>query len=302
MLDFRIHTFLSVCRHLNYTRAAEELHITQPAVSQHIAYLEKLYDIRLFFHEGKKVHLTEAGELLLSTATTLKNDELFMVKQMHQTTPLQFPLIFGVTMTIGEFVIATPLAAYLKKHPDTDVKIVLANTSDLLERLRSGEIHFTLVEGYYDASAYDSITYSTEQFIPVCSASHHFAKEPRLLTDLLKERLLVREPGSGTRDILEKNLAVKNIHTSDFTHTVEVSSMHTIIQLLKQDCGISFLYRTAIEPELENGSLKELSLQDFHMTHDFTFLWNKGSIFADSYRKICVELKQKIRLPQEPDF
>lgn len=302
MLDFRIHTFLSVCRHLNYTRAAEELHITQPAVSQHIAYLEKLYDTHLFFHEGKKVHLTAAGELLLSTATTLKNDELFMVKQMHQTTPLQFPLIFGVTMTIGEFVIATPLAAYLKKHPDTDVKIVLANTSDLLERLRSGEIHFTLVEGYYDASAYDSITYSTERFIPVCSASHHFAKEPRLLTDLLKERLLVREPGSGTRDILEKNLAVKNIHTSDFTHTVEVSSMHTIIQLLKQDCGISFLYRTAIEPELENGSLKELSLQDFHMTHDFTFLWNKGSIFADSYRRICVELKQKIRLPQEPDF
>lgn len=292
MIDFRIHTFLAVCKYMNFTRAAEELHITQPAVSQHMRYLEQLYRVPLFLHEGKKVHLTPAGELLFSAATTLKNDEAFIIEQMQHASVHEFPLIFGVTMTIGEYVIASPLAAYLKKHPDIDVKIILGNTSELLSLLESGEIHFALVEGYYDTSRYDSLTYRTEAFVPVCANNHPFAKEPHSITDLLGERLLLREPGSGTRDILEKNLTVKNIQLENFAHTMEVSSMHTIIQLLKEDCGISFLYQTAIEKELSEHSLRRLQLLDFDMSHDFTFLWNKGSIFSESYRNICMELKK----------
>lgn len=292
MLDFRIHTFLSVCRHMNFTKAAEELHITQPAVSQHIHYLESLYGTQLFLHEGKKVKLSAAGKLLLKTACTLKNDECFMMKQMHEAKPGQLPLKFGVTMTIGEFVLAAPLAAYLKRHPNTDVKIVFANTAELLENLRAGEIHFALVEGYFESDGYDSLVYHTDDFIPVCAKDHAFLHAADSVPDLLGERLLVREPGSGTRDILEKNLAVKNIKIGDFAHTAEVGNMHTIIQLLKEDCGITFLYRTAVRSELASGSLKEIRLTDFHMKHDFTFIWSRGSIFAEEYRRICMDLTQ----------
>ena len=78
MLDFRVYTFLAVCEYMNYTRAAEALHITQPAVSQHIRYLENMYQVKLFLAEGKKIHLSPAGERLLHAATTLKNDEVFL--------------------------------------------------------------------------------------------------------------------------------------------------------------------------------------------------------------------------------
>ena len=82
MLDFRVYTFLAVCEYMNYTRAAEALHITQPAVSQHIRYLENMYQVKLFLAEGKRIHLSPAGERLLHAAITLKNDEVFLRKQM----------------------------------------------------------------------------------------------------------------------------------------------------------------------------------------------------------------------------
>ena len=82
MLDFRMETFLTVCQCMNFTRASEELHITQPAVSQHIRFLEKYYHTKLFHYEGKKLRLTNAGELLRNASLTMKHDELFLQNEM----------------------------------------------------------------------------------------------------------------------------------------------------------------------------------------------------------------------------
>lgn len=292
MLDFRIDTFLAVCRHMNYTKAAEELHITQPAVSQHIRFLENYYDAKLFTLEGKKIQLTSSGELLLLNAIALKNDEKLLIDRIKNNSVVEIPPVFGVTRTIGEYIISEPLSRYMHSHPDTQVKMVIDNTADLLQKLRLGEINFALVEGYFPADEYDYLTYSMEDFIAVCSQKYVFAKEPVQLCDLLSERLLVRESGSGTRDILEKNLTVKNMSVRDFKTIAEISSMHTIVQLVMRDCGISFMYRAAVERELNNGSLREIKLSDFHMRHEFTFIWNKGSIYSEDYKKICMELRQ----------
>lgn len=292
MLDFRIDTFLAVCRHMNYTKAAEELHITQPAVSQHIRFLENYYGAKLFTLEGKKIQLTSSGELLLLNAIALKNDEKLLIDRIKNNSVVEIPPVFGVTRTIGEYIISEPLSRYMHSHPDTQVRMVIDNTADLLQKLRLGEINFALVEGYFPADEYDYLTYSMEDFIAVCSQKHVFAKEPVRLCDLLSERLLVRESGSGTRDILEKNLTVKNMSVRDFKTIAEISSMHTIVQLVMRDCGISFMYRAAVERELNNGSLREIKLSDFHMRHEFTFIWNKGSIYSEDYKKICMELRQ----------
>lgn len=292
MLDFRIQTFLSVCRHMNFTHAAEELHITQPAVSQHIRFLEQLYGVSLFLREGKKIILTPAGEILQSTMTVLRNDECAMVERMRHCGAGKGVLRFGVTMTIGEYVITTPLAQYLKKHPEMDVHIQYGNTSALLHSLHEGKIDFALVEGYFQSEEYDWIVYRTERYIPVCASGHAFTKPVKTLRDLLPERLLVREEGSGTRDVLEKNLAVRNIRISDFSHIVEAENMHTIVSLLVQDCGVAFLYQAAVRQELEGGLLRQIPLVDFDMEHDFTFLWNKGSAFSVYYAKVCRELKE----------
>ena len=77
---------------------------------------------------------------------------------------------------------------------------------------------------------------------------------------------------------------------SDFKHYIEVENMHTIIGLLKKDCGISFVYKIAVAEELEQGILKEICLDDFKMKHDFDFIWEKGSIYSEKYAAICDEL------------
>ena len=113
------------------------------------------------------------------------------------------------------------------------------------------------------------------------------------MQELVKERLLVREPGSGTRNILEELLFARGMGIKDFLHYTEVENMHTIIGLLKRDCGISFMYKIAVADELKDGTLKEIRLSDFKMQHDFDFIWEKGSIYTEKYIGICEELLKK---------
>jgi DNA-binding transcriptional LysR family regulator len=109
--------------------------------------------------------------------------------------------------------------------------------------------------------------------------------------DLLSERIVIREKGSGTREILEKNLEARNLCVDDFRHVVEIGGMNAIKSLVESGCGITFLYEASVKKELEKGNLREIKLKDFHMVHDFEFIWNKGSVFSDNYREICNLLK-----------
>jgi DNA-binding transcriptional LysR family regulator len=290
MLDYRIYTFLAVCETMNFTRAAERAGITQPGVTQHIHYLEKYYGAKLFRLNGKKPELTSAGRLLYSAACTMQSDEKLLMKQMHLPEEKQQPVCMGATITIGEFVLAKMLAHYQKKDPGQIISISIANTSELLQKLKSGEIQFALVEGYFNKNNYGCRLFRTERFIPAVSASHRFAKKPVKLKDLLNERLLLREMGSGTREILERSLAAENYTLSDFPVKTVVNSIYTIIQLLKEDAGITFLYEAAVRREIEEGTIVKIPLKDFSVFHDFTFIWDKKSLFADTYRKICDEM------------
>lgn len=291
MLDFRMVTFLTVCKYMNFTHAAEALHLTQPAVSQHIRYLEEKYEAPLFYREKKKLSLTPAGELLLCTLETMQNDENTLKKRMQESLSRKKILTFGVTMTIGEYAILPSLAALIKNHPDTDFHIRYSNTQALLTCLQEGSIDFALVEGYFVEDKYETRIYKVDTYIAVASTLHKFQQPVHGLRDLTKERLLTREHGSGTRAILSKTLALKNMSVQDFSHIVEVENIHTIVSLLREDCGISFLYKSAVEEEILKGTLQQIPLADFQMTHDFSFIWNKGSVFSKEYEAVFQELK-----------
>ncbi len=290
MLDFRIDTFLCVCKEMNFTHAAEKLNITQPAVSQHIKFLEKEYNTSLFVQNGKKLYLTDQGKLLYKKMNQIKNDELKLKSSLEGHNSGSQSLSFGVTMTIGEYAISEPIGRFSKLYPDTNIEIHFGNTKELLSNLHEGIIDFALVEGYFPANTYKSLVFKTEEFIPVCASCHEFSRKPKKLTDLFNERLLVRELGSGTRNILERVLAVQNFSISDFEHYIQVENMHTINQLLLADCGISFLYKAAVEKELANKSIAKIPLQDFSVKHDFTFIWPKESIFSENIEKNCREI------------
>ena len=290
MLDFRTETFLTVCQTMNFTAAARQLNITQPAVSQHIHFLEEQYHTSLFLYQNIQLFLTRAGEILRRHLLTMKNDEKAVMEELKNNITGIETLSIGVTMTIGEYAIVDKLAGFLIQHPEINIHLHYGNTLQLLKLLNSGQISMAIVEGNYPKEYYSHKKYSTEDYIAVCAASHHFMTDhPYTMNDLVHERLLVREEGSGTRNILEQSLMTHGLHISDFIHYIEIENMHTIIGLLKRDCGISFLYKIAVEKELHSGILKEISLDDFKMQHDFDIIWEKHSVYSDKYLSICEE-------------
>lgn len=149
MLDFRMETFVTVCKYMNYTKAANALHITQPAVSQHMRHIEEEYGVKLFEFQGKKLFLTKDGRALLNMAVTWQHDDQALRRKFQENAAGQRHLIFGVTLTIGEYVIGDYLAGYMKKHPHTQIRLTIANTEGLLKKLDEGEIDFAVVEGYF---------------------------------------------------------------------------------------------------------------------------------------------------------
>ena len=291
MLDFRTETFLTVCQTMNFTAAAKQLNISQPAVSQHIHFLEEQYNTSLFIYKNKQLFLTRSGEILHKHLSTMKNDEKAIMEELKSNCYGLESLSIGVTMTIGEYAIVDKLANFLIQHPEINIHLHCGNTSQLLKLLDAGQISIAIVEGNYPKENYSHKKYSTEDYIAVCAASHNFiTNHHHTINDLVCERLLVREEGSGTRNILEQSLIARGLHISEFLHYTKVENMHTIIELLKKDCGISFLYKIAVENELQSGILKEISLDDFKMQHDFDIIWEKHSVYADKYLSICEEI------------
>lgn len=286
MLDFRVETFLTVCRLMNFTRAAEELNMTQPAVSHHIHYLEARYGVKLFEYQGKRISLTEPGKALLSAATSMKHDELHLKKVMEQAAGGGRRLVFGATMTIGEYVMPDALKRLMDAQPETSVKMVVADTLELLEKLDAGEIEFALVEGFFQKKEYDSLVYGKGDFALVASPDYKFSKQVSVIEDLMGERLFIREEGSGTRYVFERYLEGKNMRTADFSNLMEISNIGAIKSLAADGKGITFLYEAAVRRELEEKTLVKINLEDFKLSHDFTFIWRKGSIYPEYYRKM----------------
>lgn len=285
MLDFRMETFLAVCQCMNFTRASEQLNITQPAVSQHIRFLEKHYNTKLFRYEGKKLRLTGAGEILRNASLTMMHDEISMQSEMQKSEEAD-EIRFGATRTVGDTLMGGILENYLREYPDADIHMVVENTQELLQRLDDGRIDFALVEGFFKKSEYDYQKYSEENYIAVCSPDYQFRKKTDTIENLFHERLLLREEGSGTREVLERYLDSQNLSLADFERTMEAGSLHTIKELTKSGCGITFLYEVAVREELKAGTLIRIPLKDFQVTHEFTFIWRRGSIYADRYREI----------------
>lgn len=289
MIDNRIYTFLDVCRTLNYTRTAENLHITQPAVTQHIHYLEETYGVKLFELKGKKLFSTRQGELLRQMASALCVDEHQIREALKDSILEKETIRFGATLTVGEFVVPVVLPEYLKDFPDTDISVTVQNTERLLGMLESGEIEFAVIEGRFDKSAFAYHRISEESYIGVCGKKVYEKNRGRAdipMEELFKERLVIREKGSGTRGILEQFLKEHSQSVDKFDGTLEVSNMGAIRKLVMENCGISFLYKAVVEEELRAGRLFELSIEDFRIQREFNFVYLKNSIFSEKYDTI----------------
>lgn len=292
MLDFRHETFLALCKIRSYTKTAEALHLTQPAVTQHIKALEAYYGNRLFTYADKTLTLTEHGELLYKFASTVASDRDTLAEILRNKTLSAPPLRFGATLSIGQYIMPDILEQILLKNPDTPVSMLVENTHHLLEKLDQGEIQFALIEGLFDKSAYHTELFSIEPFVGICSEYSPLADQPVHLQELPQESLIVRERGSGTREIFEHLLQKYNLSITSFSRITEIGNMEVIKQLVKGGLGITFLYKAAARKELSQGSMKLLNITDVNDQHEFNFVFLRNSQHSSKYLEWFHEFRE----------
>ncbi len=283
MLDYRIYTFLTLCEKMNYTKTAEVLHITQPAVTQHIRWLEDQYRCRLFSYQGKVLRLTEKGAMLQNFAQQMVSNEIGVHAAMEQQENAEIHLRIGATKTIGDYILPVLLTDFLKQNPKYRLHLVVDNTERLLQELEHGSLDLVMLEGFFDKRCYDYTLYKKERFLGICNKDSHWKNKKITLWDIRHEPLILREKGSGTRDIFEEVLKEQNITLLSFDTIQEISNFQTIKKMVENDLGITFLYEPVVHKELENGSLCALELEGLEIYRELNYVYMQNGLFREVY-------------------
>lgn len=270
MLDYRMHTFLTLCRTMHYRLTAEALNMTQPAVTQHIQFLERYYGCKLFQYHNRQLSKTSAGVALEVQGRGMAYQAKQLQAKLSQVLPP--PIRIGATKTIGDYVVAPMVAQLLQEG--CQLSLVVDNTQNLLQALDRMDLDVALIEGYFDKSAYDYQLMREEQLVGICSQHHPFAGKTIAIEALFDQRLLLREAGSGTRAVLEQLLLSQNFTLEAFPQQATISSIEVIKSLVKADCGISFVYQSVAQSDRDLGLF---SLTGGGITHQFHYVYLKGT-------------------------
>ena len=272
MLDYRIETFLTLYEEMNYRRTAERLRMTQPGVTQHIHYLERFYGVKLFAYDGRQLRRTkEAEQLKRHIDSTRAAEHDLRIGFVGSDTLL---LRVGATKTIGEFVIVPTVRQFLRDEHHR-LELIVDNTENLLSMLEHGELDFAIIEGVFDKAKYPHRLYKCERFVGICSASHPFAGQTVTLEDTLRESLIVREKGSGTRMLLEQAITSRGYSLDSFRRCSSVSNFSVICDLVGTEQAITFAY----EPISHcRSDLATFHVEDMQITGEFNLVYINRSV------------------------
>ncbi len=291
MLDFRIGTFLKLCETKSYTNTAKLLHITQPSVTQHIKYLQKRYQCQLFTYEGKTLRLTPEGEYLRRQAKAMSQNSEKVIADLQRMSARRKMLRFGCTKELGDAVVPNMIGKMLSQDKELDLSLQVENTQTLVEMLESGRVDFILVDKSFAKSHFASYAVAAEEF---CGwAGPKYAQEAYGLTfkKVFREKLLLREEGSGSRAILEEILGRYNCDLSDFYATMLCNTASSIKTLTAADAGISFGFAAAMREDVENGRIQKLCFSDLSENRELVFLYLKENINADQCKVFFAKFK-----------
>lgn len=277
MLDKRYLTLIVLAETGSFTKTAQKLFITQPAVSQQITALEEDLQFSVVIREHNKIKLTTAGKQLVKFAKQLDLESQKVIASLRTGTE---HLKMGCTLSLSSTILPKFIQQLSTRTNVVATKI--NNTQHILQNIRDGKVDFGLIEGNFNKEEFDSFFVQKENFI--CVASDQI--DGTAIEDLFDQTLLLRESGSGSRNIFENWLATQNYRSSDFQNVIEIASPSAIVELLKQNQGVSFMYESLVSQELASGQLKKLDLTGFHVEHPINLVFLKNSYFKDTYREI----------------
>jgi DNA-binding transcriptional LysR family regulator len=282
MFDFRLKVFYTVAKRLNFTKAADELCITQPAVSNHIKEIESYFKIKLFDRNGTKIKLTEAGETLLQYTNQMfalysnLEFDLNTLNQRHNG-----KLRIGASTTIAQYVLPPLLAAFHKKFADIKVTLLINNTEQIEQALQNKDIDFGIIEGQSKNTSFKYTEFIKDEIVLVANANHPFAKKETIqLNELLKIPLLLREPGSGTLEVIAHALKPLNIKISQLQVEMQLGSTESIKSYILHSNCMAFLSIYSILKELKNKEVTIIDVNRLNIERNFHFIQSHGETEA----------------------
>ncbi|MFB9274672.1 LysR family transcriptional regulator [Cohnella cellulosilytica] len=269
--------FIAVAEARNFSRAAERLHMTQPAVSQHIRALEERLNARLLVRSNKSVSLTKAGEIVLHHAREIGELHRRMEEMVGELTGRAAgPLSAGASYTFGEYVLPRALAKLHEKYPDIRPSVTIGNTADIAEKVRTRVLDVGIVEGEDIGSGLEAERLAEDEMYIAAAANHPLVDSTRVdPAQLERQTWLVREQGSGTRAAADKLFASLGIHPA---RMIELGSTQSIKETVEAGLGISLLSRWALRKELGLGSLKNLRAEGLPFRRSFHILYRRGDL------------------------
>ena len=277
MENFRLKVFRVVARHLNFTRAAEELLLTQPAVRQQIKALEDEYGVPLFDRSGGRITLTAAGTVLLPYAEQLKaiSDEAFEVVTSTSESHAG-ALALGASQTIGQYLLPNFVAAFLREYPRVAVTAISGNTDAMLEAVAEHRIQLALIEGPGLRKDLHIQPFMEDQMVLVVPASHEWAGQEIDAQELRQAPLLMREFGSGSRRVVENALAKVGLKKKDLKTVMELDSTEGLLSAVEAGLGVTFVSRWAVRNQLALCTLGIAQVKGLKLSRKFSLAYPVG--------------------------
>ena len=280
MFNFRLQVFYTVAKRLNFTKAAEELFISQPAVTKHIKELEDQFNLALFNRKGNRIVLSPAGEILLKHTERLQEiyrQIEFDLNQFNETQ--KGTLHVGSSTSITQYILPPLLAQFHSTHQDVKVQLLNGNSEQIEQALMNKDIELGIIESKSKRREINYTPFLKDEIVLVCSSKNQLIKNDEINPEDLKNiQLLLREPGSGTLEVIADTLKQKGIRLSDLQVEMQLGSTEAIKSYLQHSDCMAFISMHAIFEELKNNTLKIIEIKKLQFHRHFYFITPVGPL------------------------
>lgn len=278
MSDFRLKVFRFVAKNLSFTKASQELFVSQPAITKHIQELESTYQTRLFDRQGSKISLTEAGKLLLEHCDRILEDYKRLEYEMHLlNNEYMGELRLGASTTIAQYVLPPLLASFIKKFPQVNLSLMNGNSREVEVALQEHRIDLGLVEGVFRLPNLKYTTFLEDELVAVVRTKSKLSIADEIAPkELLNIPLVLRERGSGTLDVIERALLQHNIKLSSLHVLMYLGSTESIKLFLENTDCMGIISIRSICKELAAGTFRVVEIKAMSMLRDFCFVHQQG--------------------------
>lgn len=287
MIDVRLETLIKVAELKNFTKAAEELNLTQPCVSHHISSLEEELNITIFNRQKNNLFLTNEGEIVLKYAKRFQNLSTKLNQELIDYKSNITKLRIGLTHTSESNIMTEVLAKCVNIMSNLTITINTDTIKNLYDKLENYEIDIAIIEGKNSNNNLNSFMLDTDYLVCAMSNNDPLSKNGVItLNDLKKEKLILRLPTSATRILFESTLESINESIDEFNIILEVDNIATIKDLVRKNLGISILPKSACMNEVKKKKMTILPIENLSMIRETNIIYPKNFSHIDILKTI----------------